>query len=190
MNTLLLFLLIKNIFWDTLLVCLVFVIATQLVAINTVESIWIGDSIQSQKSDNIWFWFQNCNMMVYKNDIREFEYDIALLAEKDINNISFSETCINTNKPGYVRKLQDSFCSIISNSVFSLTNSPKYPKRSCYQPRGVAAGFSGILCSRFLREGSDCIGRWIWHEFGHGNMITRIYAVYQVNDGSETTSGS
>ena len=66
---------------------------------------WIGDSIQQQRKENIRFWSQNYNGMVHKSDVREFEYDVAMLDDKSINYISFNETCVNTNKPGYSRKL-------------------------------------------------------------------------------------
>lgn len=71
----------------------------------------------------------------------------------------------------------------------NLVNSPSYPKRSNYQPGGICAGFDGIMRTRYLRQGSDPLGRWTWHEFGQNNMISRIYTYYRVNSGSEHTSG-
>lgn len=146
--------------------------------------------MQSASNDTVRFWFQNCNELVHKNDICEFEYDVAMLADKGINFMSFSETCINSNKPGFTRKLRDSFSNIIPNGNIKFANSPKYPKRICYQLGGVASGFDGLLRIRYLREGSDHIGKWVWQEFGHGNMITRVYTLYEVNHGSEMTSGA
>ena len=58
-----------------------------------------------------------------------------------------------------------------------------------YQPGGVGAGFDGTLRTRFLREGRDDLGRWIWQEFGQSDRIIRIYTIYRVNDGSEYCSG-
>ena len=71
----------------------------------------------------------------------------------------------------------------------SFVNSPSYPKRSNYQPGGVASGFDGIMRTRFLREGRDPIGRWSWQEFGQNRMITRVYTFYRVNIESEYISG-
>ena len=157
---------------------------------NVYDKNWIGDEISENRNECIRFWFQNCNGLVKKNDLIEFEYDIAMLADRDVNYISFTETCVNSNKPGYTRSIQDIFGTVIPTGAMKLANSPQYPKRSCYQPGGVAAGFDGTLRTRFLREGMDTLGRWIWHEFGHGQMITRIYTVYRVNAGSETSSGT
>ena len=76
------------------------------------------------------------------------------------------------------------------NGHFKLTNSPQYPKRSIYQPGGVACGFDASMKMRFLREGIGSFRRWIWQEFGHCSMVTRVCTIYRVNDGSEQTSGT
>lgn len=54
---------------------------------------------------------------------------------------------------------------------------------------GIVACFDGRLHTKFIREGRDPYGCWIWHEFGENNRITRIYAVYRVCEGSENISG-
>ena len=151
---------------------------------------WIGDEMLEKSQNMIRMWFQNCNGLVHNNDMKEFEYDVAMLADRGINYMSFSETCVNSSKPGFIRNLQDIFSYILPTGSIKLTNSPQYPKRSCYQPGGVAAGFDGVLRTRFLREGADVYGRWLWQEFGHGHMITRIYTLYRVNPGSEFSSGT
>ena len=76
------------------------------------DEAWIGDEMGPQDKTSIRFWFQNCNGLVHRNDIREFEYDVAMMADKGVNYMSFSETCVNTNKAGYTRTLQDSYSHI------------------------------------------------------------------------------
>ena len=150
---------------------------------------WIGDSMESSKKQTIRFWYQNCNGLLTKNDIREFQFDIATLADLGVNYFSFAETCINVNKPGFQNKLEDAFSEIIPNGQMRFINSPKYPKRSNYQPGGISAGYDSVLRTRFLREGHDKLGRWAWQEFGQNKMITRVYTLYRVNAGSEFSSG-
>ena len=151
---------------------------------------WIGYEMKDKKNGVVRMWFQNCNGLVHKNDVKEFEYDIAMLADHGINYMSFTESCINSNKPGFTRELQDVFSHVLPTGHIRFHNSSQYPKRSCYQPGGVSAGFDGVLRTRYLREGCDKYGRWIWQEFGRGNMITRAYTVYRVNAGSEHSSGT
>lgn len=154
------------------------------------DNVWVGDELDHSSQKSIYFWFQNCNGLIHKNDIRGFQFEIASMADAGINYFSFAETCININKPGYSKKLQDAFTEIIPTGHMSFVNSPSYPKRSNYQPGGVSGGFDGVLRTRFLREGRDEIGRWSWQEFGQNSLVTRVYTLYRVNQGSEYTSGN
>lgn len=76
------------------------------------------------------------------------------------------------------------------NDRLKVINFPSYPKRSMYQPGGIACAFDATIQMRFLREGLDNFGRWIWQEFGTQRMITRIYTIYRVCDGNELISGT
>ena len=151
---------------------------------------WVGDHALSNSTKHIRLWFQNVNGMLKKNDLTEFQYNIATLADSGVNYFAFTESNINANKLGLHSKLIDGFKTVIPNGHFKLTNSPKYPKRSIYQPGGVACGFDASMKMRYLREGIDTFGRWIWQEFGHCTMVTRVYTLYRVNDGSEHASGT
>lgn len=62
---------------------------------------WVGDVLQTTNDDYIRIWYQNCNGLIQKNDVRGFQFEIAALADEGVNYFSFSETCINTNKPGF-----------------------------------------------------------------------------------------
>lgn len=66
---------------------------------------WVGDSLTSNNDDYIRIWYQNCNGLIHKNDIRGFQFEIAAMADEGVNYFSFSETCLNTNKPGYSKKI-------------------------------------------------------------------------------------
>lgn len=90
--------------------------------------------------------------------MRGFQFEIATMADAGINYYSLTETCVNVNKPGYSKKLQDAFSEIIPTGHMSFVNAPSYPKRSNYQPGGVYCGFDGILRTRFPREGRDNLG--------------------------------
>ena len=150
---------------------------------------WIGDSTQVVPKKNLRFWFQNVNGLIHKGDTREFQFDIANMADSGINYFSFSETCVNSNKAGYHSKIVNAYQQVIPTGSILLHNTPKYPNMSNYQPGGVAAAFDGTLRTRFLREGRDPLGRWVWQEFGQSNRVIRIYTLYRVNDGSEFASG-
>ena len=156
---------------------------------NKYDFEWYGDEMDRVPKNNLHFWFQNCNGLINRGDTREFQFDIANMADCGINYFSFSETCVNSNKPGYTRKLSEAFNQIIPTDSMSFTNTPDYPTRSNYQPGGVASGFDGSLRTRFLKQGKDPLGRWMWQEFGHGSRILRVYNIYRVNDGSEFSSG-
>ena len=115
--------------------------------------------MQNISNKSIRFWYQNCNGLINKNDVRGFQFEIASMADAGVNYFSFAETFINVNKPGYARKLQDSFSDIIPTGKMSFVNSPSYPKRSNYQPGGILGGFDGIVRTRYLSEGRDKLGR-------------------------------
>ena len=154
------------------------------------DNVWVGDTALTNSQKHIRIWFQNVNGIVKKNDTQEFQYNIATMADAGVNYFAFTETNLNTNKPGTNNKIVDAFNKIIPNGQFCLHNSPGYPKRSMYQPGGVAAGFDASMKMRYLKEGKDPFGRWIWQEFGQNLCITRIYTLYRVNDGSESSSGT
>ena len=134
-------------------------------------------------------WFQNCNGLVKKGDINEFQFDMANMADEGINYFSFSETCVNTSKFGFSSKISDAFKQVIPSGGFSLNNTSEYPRHTNYQPGGVAAGFDAMLRMKFLCEGRDDMGRWIWQEFGQNERILQIYTIYRVNNGTEYASG-
>ena len=154
------------------------------------DDTWVGDNMDRSSDKIIRFWYQNCNGLIHKNDIRGFQFEIATMADAGVNYFSLTETCINVNKPGYSKKLQDAFNQIIPTGQMSFVNSPSYPKRSNYQPGGVSGGFDSVLRTRFLKEGRDELGRWTWQEFGQNSFVTRVYTLYRVNQGSEYTSGN
>ena len=151
---------------------------------------WVGDNALSNSTKHIRFWFQNVNGLICKNDIQEFQYNIAKMADSGTNFFAFTETKINSNKPGVNSKIVDGFKQIIPNGHFRLANSPDYPRRSMYQPGGIASGFDASLKMRYLREGFDKYGRWVWQEFGQHHMVTRVYTIYRVNAGSENSCGT
>ena len=153
------------------------------------DNVWFGDSIEDAPKKYLRFWFQNCNSLVKKGDVREFQMDIATMADSGINYFGFSETCVNHSKPGYSSKMCDAFNQIIPSGGFTMTNTKEYPPESNFQPGGVAAGFDDTLRMRYLSGGSDPMGRWVWHEFGQNERRLRVYTVYRVNDGSDYASG-
>ena len=157
---------------------------------NRYDNEWVGDNALSNSTKHIRFWFQNVNGLICKNDIQEFQYNIAKMADSGTNFFAFTETKINSNKPGVNSKIVDGLKQIIPNGHFRLANSPDYPRRSMYQPGGIASGFDASLKMRYLREGFDKYGRWVWQEFGQHHMVTRVYTIYRVNAGSENSCGT
>ena len=141
---------------------------------------WVGDSGEQRSSGNMRLWFQKCNSQVKKGDVREFQYDIANMADAGVTYFGFSESCINTNKYGYANKICDAFKQVIPSGGFSINNTSDYPRNSTYQPGGVTAGFDSMLRMRYLGEGKDKLGRWVYHEFGQNERRIRIYTVYRV----------
>ena len=154
------------------------------------DNVWVGDNALSSSSKHIRFWFQNVNGLLKRNDMTELQYNIASMADSGVNYFAFTESNLNVNKPGLPSKLIDGFKNIIPNGHFRINNSPSYPKKSMYQPGGIANGFDASLKMCYLREGVDKFGRWTWHEFGKNKIVTRIYTIYRVNDGSEHASGT
>ena len=155
------------------------------------DEVWVGDTLDKNKPNNIVrFWIQNVNGLVHNNDLYEFQHEIADLADRNINYFSFTETCTNYNKPGYCTQIKHAFSQILPNGQLKLANTPNYPITSSYQPGGIAGGFDGTLRERYLREGSDPCGRWVWQEFGDSHCNTRIHTFYRVINGSVDTSGS
>lgn len=133
---------------------------------NKYDKEWFGDSLDAVPKKHLRLWFQNVNGLIHKGDTREFQFNIANMADAGVNCFAFTETCVNSNKSGFHGKLIDSFRQVISTG-------------------GTLFKFR----IRFLREGRDSLGRWVWQEFGQSNKILRIYTVYRVNDGSEYASG-
>ena len=156
---------------------------------NVNDEVWYGDSMEKAPRKHLRIWFQNSNSLIHNGDTREFQYDVANIADNGVNYMSFSETCINHSKPGYPSRIVEAYKQIIPTGHISLNNTPSYPQSSCYQPGGVAAGYDALLRTRFLKEGKDYMGRWLWHEFGQNDRRLRVYTVYRVNDGSEQSSG-
>ena len=128
---------------------------------------WVGDSGLDRSSGNMRLWFQNCNSLVKKGDVREFQYDIANMADAGVNYFGFSESCININKYGYANKICEAFKQVIPSGGFSINNTSDYPRNSTYQPGGVAAGFDSMLRMRCLGEGKDKLGRWVYQREGY-----------------------
>ena len=107
-----------------------------------------------------------------------------------MNYMTFTETCVNTSKPGYITLIKQAYAQIVTNGQMNITNTPDFHKNTNYQPGGVASGFDGTLRGIYLRSGRDKMGRWTWDEFGDNNVTSRIYNVYRVINGSLETSGA
>ena len=71
---------------------------------NKYDFEWFGDGMETTPKTNLRFWFQNCNGLVTKGDTREFQFDVANMADSGVNYFSFLETCVNSNKPDYAKK--------------------------------------------------------------------------------------
>ena len=132
------------------------------------DDVWVGDEMDTGRAKhNVRFWMQNVHGLVQGNNIHDFQFDIATLADKNVNYFTFTETCVNTNKPGYSSSIKQAFAQIVTNGHLNLANTPNFPTNTNYQPGGVASGFDGSLRGQYLRSGRDDIGRWTW-EIQHG----------------------
>ena len=152
---------------------------------------WVGDEMDEKGlKKHTRFWLQNVHGLVQSNNLHDFQFDFASLADRNINYFTFTETCVNTSKPGYSSSIKQAFAQIITNGQLNMANTPGFHMNTNYQPGGVASGFDGTLRTRYLRSGRDNIGRWTWDEFGDNNITTRIYNVYRVINGSLETSGA
>lgn len=89
------------------------------------DCVRFGDSTENITNKNLRFWFQNTNGLIRKGDIKEFQFNIVNMTDSGINYFSFSETCVNSNKAGYHRKIIDAFQQVIPTGGFTLHNSPK-----------------------------------------------------------------
>ena len=45
---------------------------------------WIGDSMNNVSKKAIRFWYQNCNGLIKKNDVRGFQFEVATMADAGI----------------------------------------------------------------------------------------------------------
>ena len=152
---------------------------------------WVGDIMENKgMKKHVRFWMQNVHGLVQSNNIHDFQFDIATLADRNINYMTFTETCVNTSKPGYSTLIKQAYAQIVTNGQLNITNTPDFHKKTNYQPGGIASGFDGTLRSKYLRSGRDKMGRWTWDEFGDNNVTSRIYNVYRVINGSLETSGA
>ena len=99
-------------------------------------------SNEPDKYDDKWFWrlhgdchekeFEimascNCNGLLYKGDIREFQFDVANIADNGVSYILFTETCVNSSKLDYHTKLIDAYKSVIPTGGMRFANLPSYP---------------------------------------------------------------
>lgn len=86
------------------------------------DNVWVGDTALSNSRKHIRIWFQNVNGLVKRNDIQEFQYNIAKMADAGVNVFAFTETNLNTNSPGLSNKIVESFKHVIPNGYFRLNN--------------------------------------------------------------------
>ena len=63
--------------------------------------------------------------------------------------MTFTETCVNTSKPGYSTLIKQAYAQIVTNGQMNITNTPDFHKNTNYQPGGVASGFDGTLTEAF-----------------------------------------
>ena len=77
-------------------------------------------------------WFQNCNGLVHKGDMREYQFDLANIADHSVNYMSFTETCVNSSKLGYHTKLVDAYKNVIPIGGIRFANTSNYPPTSFY----------------------------------------------------------
>ena len=104
--------------------------------------------IDTGVKNHVRFWLQNVNGLVQSNNIYDFQFDIATLADRNVNYYTFTETCVNTSKPGYSNMIRQAYAQIVTNGQLNITNTPGFHTSTNYQPGGVASGFDGSLRGR------------------------------------------
>ena len=98
---------------------------------------WVGDIMENKgMKKHVRFWMQNVHGLVQSNNIHDFQFDIATLADRNINYMTFTETCVNTSKPGYSTLIKQAYAQIVTNGQLNITNTPDFHKKKQITNRG------------------------------------------------------
>ena len=155
----------------------------------SVDSKWEGDIMtRNPGSGRLRFWVQNCNGIKIKDDMNT-NHNFTQFKEYGIHFCSFTETNLNVNHPDSTSKLHRIYRNRYPNGRMTITNSPKFPNHSYFQPGGVFSCIDPTLQTRFMSVEKDSLGRYHCHTFRGRERDIRIYTLYRVHRKSDDSTG-
>ena len=153
------------------------------------QSYWIGDTMTRNPSKgHLRFWVQNCNGLKV-HDESNLNHTFTQLHEHGVGFFSFTETNVNVSNPNAVSKINRIFRSRFKSGRMTLTNTPKFPRSTAFQPGGTFSGFTSDLNTRFISSTKDKFGRWHCQTLRGKDRDICIYTIYRVHRKSDDTAG-
>ena len=154
-------------------------------------SAWVGDDLSAHPPPSLTrFLLQNCNGLPLMRDTNYFKSTITELLANDVHFMGLPEINVNCINHELINGYKEAFTSIVSDGIFTTTNSSIFEGTHKFQPGGVATGFFGRLVTRYVGHTKDKYGRWHAQEFHGKHQNLKIYTLYRTNYRTDNNSGN
>ena len=152
------------------------------------DEVWAGDAICEPEPYIARFWLQNTNGIDISCNFSQYMESLDNLRRYNIQFLAIPETKLNPLN-FYIRdNLEAAHTYVYPEGHVKITNTTIDPTE-IRQYGGVLACTQGSLANRFASSGRDDFGRFTWIDFYGKNTFLKVYSVYRVNKGGDSTSG-
>ena len=152
------------------------------------DTTWVGDRLCCPEPYCSRIWLQNSNGIDISMNFSSYMEQLQYMKRYDIQFLSTPETKLNSNNSFIFDNIKASHEWVFPEGHVHLSNT-KLSRSDIIQYGGVLSSTQGKLSQRYAGSGSDWLGRYHWMDFYGKTRFLRIYTVYRVCAGNDTSSG-
>ena len=163
-------------------------IQTKLRTVLPTDNEWVGSKICPLQKNEIRLWLQNINGFDISHNFQIFMEHFQYLKKYEISFFSIPESKLNPYSAYVSENIEEAMQRIYPASCSNLSNQFLNHEDLC-QYGGIFSAIVKSLTHRVAGKGKDQLGRFNWIDFYGADNFLRIYTIYRVNPGNDSSSG-
>ena len=149
---------------------------------------WIGSKMCPLEQNEFRLWIQNVNGFDISQNFNIFMEHFDYIKKYDIGYFAITESKLNPYSAYVNENIESAFQKIHPGGTSNLTNQ-FINNEDLTQYGGIFSAVTKTLSHRVASKGKDYLGRYNWIDFYGTDSFLRIYTIYRVNPGCDSSSG-
>ena len=164
-------------------------IQTKIITENETDNVWVGHRLKKQKSSCARIWIQNVFGLDISNNFNPYLEHLEFVKRYNIQFLALTESHLNHQNIYVKENIEASHSIVYPEGHVLLTNTPTDDYDDTRRSGGILTSTQGKLSYRYAGGGCDRGGRFTWMDFYGKDLYLRIYTVYRVCQGSNSSAG-